>query len=288
MATSGGISSGPTPWWQTAGQGGNLANLNSSAPPGYQYDAVQMKYVPTVGSATTQLADKTRSQGIQDKLLSSISGIGGSGSTGLGASFGGGPTPMIPSPGMSPSGVSTGGGVGGYGGGVSTPGTGGVGSTGGVAPIAPMDTSAAQSANFGRAKDQVGQTLTGALTGLRSSLGGRGMLGSGAESRGTAGVINTGQGQLGDVSREQAVTKSNLDQDTAKTNFSGDITQRGQTLNAQTAANSLAAETAMGGFQGQIAQRGQDMTYQTASNALAQSKNLSLLAVLKAATGGLY
>lgn len=104
-----------------------------------------------------------------------------------------------------------------------------------VAPVAPVDTSAAQSAAFARAKDKVGQTSSGALAGLRSSLGGRGMLGSGAESRGTASVINRGQGELGDVARSQAMTEADLAQKTATTNYEGGITQRGQDTGAAVA-----------------------------------------------------
>src|SRR5262252_5237682 len=59
----------PTPWWQLPEYSGGYQNLVNSAPPGYQYDAVQMKYVPIVGSATDALAQRTRTQGIEDTLL---------------------------------------------------------------------------------------------------------------------------------------------------------------------------------------------------------------------------
>lgn len=98
------------------------------------------------------------------------------------------------------------------------------------APIQAVDTSGAQAAAFARAKDQVGQTSAGALAGLRSAMGGRGMLGSGAESRGTANVINQGMGELGDVSREQAIDSADQAQRTAEFNYSGGVQQRGQDI----------------------------------------------------------
>ncbi len=118
-----------------------------------------------------------------------------------------------------------------------------------VASIAPVDTTAAQSAAFARAKDQVGQTSAGALAGLRSSLASHGMLGSGSESRGTAAVVNAGQGQLGDVSRQQAIDSAANAQRTAEFNATGGITQRGQDI--------ASADTQRGQ---DVTQRGQDVT----------------------------
>lgn len=96
--------------------------------------------------------------------------------------------------------------------------------------VAPVDTSEATRGEFAHAKDQVGQETGGALTGLRSALAGRGLLGSGAESRGTTGVITKGQGQLGEVSRQQASTASELEQKNAETNYQGNVAQRGQDI----------------------------------------------------------
>lgn len=286
---AGNIVGGPTPWWQLPEYQGQAGNLESSAPPGYQYDKVQMKYVPIVSSATNALANQTRTQNTQDAnqamLKSAISGIGGGSG---GPSTVGAPTtgtlPTIAMPG-------SGGGMGqmmpSSGGGVGMPG----GATGGggmpsIAGIQHVDTSAAQAAEFGHAKDQVGLESSGALTGLRSALGGRGMLGSGAESRGTMGVVEKGQGELGDVSRSQAVDRATGDRAEAAANYQGDITQRGQTLADQQARNSLASNERNVGYQGQITQRGQDVGAQTASAALAQSKQLSLMEMLMLATRG--
>lgn len=112
----------------------------------------------------------------------------------------------------------------------------GGGTSGAVGPLAMPDTSAADSASYNRTKDQVGQSSAGALRGLRESLGARGMLGSGLESRGTEQIAEAGLGQLGDVSRQQQIDNSNRAQHTAEVNYQGAITQRGQDISAAEAA----------------------------------------------------
>lgn len=136
------------------------------------------------------------------------------------------------------------------------------GGAGGGAPQAHIqmpDASAANAASFARAKDQAGQIAQSALQGLRSSLGGRGLLGAGAEYRGTQNIAAAGLGQLGDVNREQAIQNAAAAQDFAKMGYQGDITQRGQDLASQQSANQLAAQIALGNYQGQISQRGQNI-----------------------------
>lgn len=134
------------------------------------------------------------------------------------------------------------------------------------------DFSAAEQAAFARAKDKVGETTQGALTGLRSALGSRGLLGSGLEGKQTARIFTEGQGQLGDVARGQAIDAANQAQKNAELQYSGGITQRGQNLTAQQAANALAAQLQMADYSGQITQRGQDISAANAaaSNSLAQ------------------
>lgn len=149
-----------------------------------------------------------------------------------------------------------------------------------VAPLAPVNTSGAASAAFGRAKDQVGQTSAGAIAGLRSSLGGRGMLGSGSEGRQTAGVINAGQAQLGDVSRQQAITDATRAEHEAQTNYEGGLTQRGQDLSASNAGHLADLEA-----RGQdLTARGQNIGHEEfASKAEAEARQAQLDAIL-----GLY
>lgn len=137
-----------------------------------------------------------------------------------------------------------------------------------TAHLAPVDTSAAETASFNKAKDQVGLESTGALAGLRSALGGRNLLGGGLESRATTGVATSAAGQLGDVSRQQAVTRADEAQKNAATNFSGDITQRGQDFQKEEAGNSLAGDLAIAGANNAVTQRGQDISDRNAQKAL--------------------
>lgn len=152
---------------------------------------------------------------------------------------------------------------------------GGTGAAANLPPPVAFDApsfAAAEAAAFNRAKDKVGESAQGALTGLRSSLGARGLLGSGVEGRQTASVFNEGQQQLGDVGRAQAIDAANQAQKNAELTYSGGITQRGQNLTAQQAANALAAQLRMADYSGQITQRGQDLAARqaAASNSLAQ------------------
>jgi hypothetical protein len=246
-----GMSSGPSPWWT---QGPNaamdpntgtntLGNLQKNAPPGYTYDPVKMQYIQTpqtvggnAGTAANSFLQNSGLGGALGGLQGAISGTTGGGTAGTGGTSG-------------------------------TAGTGGVAAQPGqgaasylppvaMAPHAQMpDTTEADQAIFDKAKDTVGQSTQGALTGLRSALGGRGMLGSGAESRGTANVITTGQGQLGQTARDLATQRATENEDIAKTNYTGDVTQRGQDVTAGTT------------------QRGQDIQSQEAAAQLGLNAN---------------
>lgn len=134
-----------------------------------------------------------------------------------------------------------------------------------TAHITAPDTTAAENAAFARAKDQVGLTTRGALSGLAGAMAGRGIVGSGVEGRGQRGTVNQGQQQLGDVSRQQAITHADLAQKNAESEYSGAITQRGQDISANEAMNGLNL-TARGQ---DITQRGQDIGLQQANNQLA-------------------
>jgi hypothetical protein len=118
--------------------------------------------------------------------------------------------------------------------------------------LAIPDTSAAQSAEFARAKDLAGLTARGALTGLAGAMAGRGTVGSGVEGRGQQAVINTGQQQLGEVGRQQAITGAELAQKQAEMAYQGGISQRGQDIGQQ---------TAQAGYN--VTQRGQDIASQS-------------------------
>lgn len=130
----------------------------------------------------------------------------------------------------------------------------------GVGQIQMPDLSAAQNAAFARAKDREGQMAQGALTGLRSSLGGRGLLGSGAEQRGTANIANRGLANLGEVNREQAIQGASANVDAAKLGYQGAITQRGQDIGQAQGLNSINLQVAQANMAAQ--QRQQELAMQ--------------------------
>jgi hypothetical protein len=218
----------------------------AGAPKGYQWDPVKGAYVPALGAVGNEFAS----------LQGLMGAIGGSGS-GSSSSYSGNTAPSSAPPIQAPS--------------IGAPSS---AAPSAIAPIAPIDTSAADSAIFAKAKDQVGQTSQGALTGLRSALAGRGMLGSGAESRGTASIINRGQGELGDVSRTQAIKNVDTNLDVAKTNQGATLSGRGQDISREQSQNSTNASMAMDRYQGQIAQRGQDIQHEESQAQLQLTKSL--------------
>ncbi len=111
-----------------------------------------------------------------------------------------------------------------------------------VAGVDAPDMTEANAQIFGRAKDQAGQMSRASLQSLRDELGATGMLGSGAEAQGSRDIIAHGAGQLGEVSRENAVNESSQKADFAKMKYQGDITQRGQDIAAQEAEARLALQ----------------------------------------------
>lgn len=125
--------------------------------------------------------------------------------------------------------------------------------------LAVPDMTAADDAQFNRVKDKVGQSTKGAITGLRSALASRGQLGGGGEFKGTESIIGRGLGEIGDLGREQIIQGSQRNAETAALDYTGGITQRGQDMSAQQAADALAARLAETQYQGNITQRGQDL-----------------------------
>jgi hypothetical protein len=154
---------------------------------------------------------------------------------------------------------------------------GGTGGSGGVTPgpqipqVQAPDMTAANNAAYGSAKDKVGNAARGALTSLNDELGAAGMLGSGAQVKGTEDVINQGQQELGETARGQARKQADLSADFAKTGYQGAITQRGQDINSQEANARLALESrqqymqmlqaAMSGLKGSIGGGSEDALY---------------------------
>lgn len=294
---AGGIQGTATPWWQTSQGGPNgsaLTNLQSSAPSGYKYDPVQMQYVRTptyLGQDTAaQIKGLTGAfpQGIASAFGAPTGNASGSyGSTGAGGTgvYGtsGSPAPMVGTP-QTPTQITP----------TGTPQQVQMGSTPGqVAAIQGPDQSAANSAAWAGAKDLVGQTARSSSSALAGLMAGRGISGSGVEGRGQVGIIQSGQQQLGDTARQQAINNAAIAEQNAVTSYQGDITQRGQNLGqlqaqanlgatqrgqdigaSEAATNSLVAQRgqdlAQQGleYQGGVTQRGQDIQQQEAAGTL--------------------
>lgn len=225
-----GVSYGPTPWWQlpeynragTALRTGTntLGNLQRSAPSGYEYDPVKMSYVRTPASAGERLSQfRTAAMGGSLDALRS-------------AAFGGG-------------GYNSGGG----GGGGVLPSGAGIAPGSRIATIAPVDMTASNAATFGKAKDVAGQIGRSSLDSLRAALGETGQLGGGAEVQGARDVIESAAGNIGDVNRALATQNAQSALETARLNYQGGITQRGQDIAAQEAQARLAQEQAQLEFQ---------------------------------------
>ncbi len=78
---------------------------------------------------------------------------------------------------------------------------------------------------------------------LQNQFSGRGLRGSSIEGRAVGSGLENAQGQLADVSRAQAMQGSNRALDLAKTQYGGDITQRGQDMDAQSQMRSIQANS---------------------------------------------
>lgn len=195
---------------------------------GYEWDPVQQQWVRPPTTQGSRQGDYLSS------FLSS-SGLGGFGGSGTGAGGGTGAS-----------------GPGGSLGGLYTATSGPVGTGSPVGAIGPIDNSAANAAAFSRAKDTVGRTGRASIDALRGELGATGQLGGGAEVAGVRDAILSGQGQLSDVARSQAINDSGQALDIAKTNQSAAITQRGQDISAQEANARLALEQAQLAWQRQM------------------------------------
>jgi len=104
------------------------------------------------------------------------------------------------------------------------------------------DMHAASDAAFATAKDRSGKIARSSIDSIRGELGATGMLGSGAEAQEVGDVINNAAGIEGQAARDISMKEADLGADFAKTRYSGDITQRGQDVQAQEAAANLAQQ----------------------------------------------
>ncbi len=124
----------------------------------------------------------------------------------------------------------------------TVPGGPGGGGPGAVPSIAYPNLAPGQEAAFARAKDKAALTGQSALTGLQQALAARGMLGSGVEAGGIQDIVKSGMGQLGDLTREQAIQQTQAAQKAAETSYQGAITQRGQDIDLQKSREMAAIE----------------------------------------------
>jgi hypothetical protein len=95
-----------------------------------------------------------------------------------------------------------------------------------VPNIHPTDPTAANSAAFSRAKDRIGKLGRGAVDSLTRAMGNRGIAGSSIEGRGLTDIVESSQGELADVVRDQAVEGFRRESDVADRNYAGDLSQR--------------------------------------------------------------
>ena len=109
---------------------------------------------------------------------------------------------------------------------------GGIGgeTTGGPSYGVTPNEEAARQAAFAREKDTLGQILRAAMTGLTNSISERGLVGSGFEGQGVRDIIAGGQGQLGNVAREQTIQDLGRAREVADRDYAGNLTRRGQDL----------------------------------------------------------
>lgn len=104
--------------------------------------------------------------------------------------------------------------------------------------LSPEET-AARAAAFARAKDQAGMTANSALEGLRSATNARGIAGSSIEGEGMARILGGGAGEINDYTGAQLASDLGRSSQVSDRNYQGNITQRGQDLQARQALLAL-------------------------------------------------
>lgn len=102
-----------------------------------------------------------------------------------------------------------------------------------VAPINMLSRTAAEDAAYGRARDQAGEEMRAGADSLSDEMSARGISGGGVEGALLGQILTKGQGQLGEVNREQAVDRMRRADQVQDTNYQGDIQQRSQDLTAR-------------------------------------------------------
>jgi len=102
-----------------------------------------------------------------------------------------------------------------------------------VPGIQNADRSAAENAAFARAKDRTALVTQGLLKSIRNNSARRGISGSPLALSGENDVMAQGAGALGEVVRDQTLEGLRREEHVADTNYSGDLSQRGQDVSAE-------------------------------------------------------
>lgn len=104
-------------------------------------------------------------------------------------------------------------------------------------PPSQADRTAAEAAAYGRAKDQIGLNAAAGMRAMQGLMASRGISGSGIEAALSGGVVGSAVGQLGEVSRDQAITGLKRDWDVEDRDWAGNIQQRGQDISGLSSKN---------------------------------------------------
>jgi hypothetical protein len=90
----------------------------------------------------------------------------------------------------------------------------------------------AEDAAYGRARDAAGSEMRAAGDSLADEMSARGLAGAGLEGALLGGILQKGQGQLGEVNRELAVDRMKRADEIQTQNYQGEIGQRANDINA--------------------------------------------------------
>lgn len=209
----------------------------AGAPAGYTFDPVQNQYVPTTGSPTDALAQRTRMEGMQDTAANNANtderlkqtfadqALAGLSNNTSGSTYGAGAVPAFTGSYPIPATVS------------ATSGT------------AAGQLQASDDAAFAKAKDEAANTANAALQGLQGTLQSRGMGGAGYEAGQIGNTVVNAADQIGEASRQNAQTKYQQNLDRANVETQAEVAQRGQDLGAE-----------QGMLGSQLTARGQDIS----------------------------
>lgn len=121
-------------------------------------------------------------------------------------------------------------------------------------------------AAFARAKDRIGQSTAGLMKALNNQFAGRGLSGGSQEVAAVGNTLLGAHANLADVTRAQAIKESDDANDFARTEYTGNITQRGQDIDATNADRNA-----------WLTKRGQDVAARAAQSSSSKMDLASIL-----------